>query len=98
MSELELETISDEDSLYQDRPKSIQELYSEKYEQFINLQDHILNMWELVIIPYLENHPNRAILDKLTSRDYNRFLEFFMNNSQAYQELDQELDQLNHSK
>jgi hypothetical protein len=84
--DLEIEDIRDTDewTLYDEICRT--ELELEKFD------DHVIKLWELVIVPYLES-PNKLILEKLQTNDFNKFRKF-MYESNAYKNLRNKLEYL----
>ena len=48
------------------------------------MDEHIRNLWDEVIVPYLENYNERQILDQLTVNDYDKFYGYMTSNNEVY--------------
>lgn len=48
------------------------------------MEEHIRDLWDSVIVPYLENYNERQILDQLTVNDYDKFYVYMTRNNEVY--------------
>lgn len=53
------------------------------------IDDHIFQMWEQIIVPYMEDIGNNVILDQLDSYDARPFWRFFYEKNPVYIHLDE---------
>lgn len=53
------------------------------------IDDHIFQMWEQVIVPYMEDVGNNMILDQLDAYDARPFWRFFYEKNPVYIHLDE---------
>ena len=49
------------------------------------MEEDIKELWDNVIVSYLNNYRDRQILDKLTIYDYNKFYKWMLYNNNYYQ-------------
>lgn len=50
-------------------------------------EEHIKKMWELIVVPYLNDYNNREILYNLNERDMYKFNKFVLDNNKYMEEL-----------
>lgn len=68
--------------------KKEEEIDWEHIERMENLNDHILKMWDDVMVPYLEDFNNNLILDKLDPYDPTPFIKLFCEENFVYKDLE----------
>lgn len=57
----------------------------ERYITILDKMEHnIRNLWDDVIVPYLENYNERQILDQLDINDYDKFYNYMTSNNEVY--------------
>jgi len=58
--------------------------HSMRYEidDIDKVNNYIRELWDNVVVPYLENYQERQILSCLTINDYNKFYEFMITNQE----------------
>ena len=50
------------------------------YDDIDVISNQIRELWDNIMVPYLENYPERQILSRLTINDYDKFFNLMMNN------------------
>lgn len=54
--------------------------YRESCNNDIEMIDkHIRELWDNIMVPYLENYSERQILSRLTINDYDKFYDYMIN-------------------
>lgn len=56
-------------------------------ENYNNMEKHIRYLWNVVIVPYLENYNERQILDYITINDYSVFRDFMIKENPICQQI-----------
>lgn len=80
----------DEQHYVNDTDYSNNEPENDPINNFPKMEDYIRELWDIVMIPYLENYKERQILSRLTVNDYNKFYEFMMKNNDVCKQIIEE--------
>lgn len=59
------------------------------------MEKDIKYLWENVMVLYLQNLNKRQVLDLINETDYHKFYKFMINNNKAYNEIQEQLNNLN---
>ena len=69
------------------------EIYKmEKRQELID--SHIKELWDNIILPYLQDNNKKQILTKLTINDYDKFYKFMINENLSYKDMNNKIKKL----
>lgn len=87
--------------IYNVKDENNDAMIQDKYDEIYNLEviqekmeNDIKELWNNVILPYLESTTQKKILNKLNSFDYDKFYKFMIGNNNSYNLVNDRLKQL----